>query len=297
MRMRFLRYSSVVQTRWIRRFGRSFRRATIDWFSEWESPGRRVHHTVRPSDPCGHSTSRRTDSRTGEDGSTSRVADRRPSLPDDCRRCSRRSKDRCRGTATDSREPRALLAAADDHRQQSAVVESVTVAAAAEHANEPAEQCSALVQAFRGVDSDDGRRGRAPGHRSSDLNAFRKSFRWYAYSSGLPAELRCDSTMHACSSVLDTVHSRQNACTQLIVYSGIQQTAKNATIIDRFCVAFTSLLRAAPSARSFVGLSPTRRPPFKAAICLIWNARRTSVNVVVSVVVTVYRVIVVIKLC
>lgn len=49
MRMWFLRHSSVVQTRWIRRFGRSFRRATIDWFSEWESPGRRVHHTVRPS--------------------------------------------------------------------------------------------------------------------------------------------------------------------------------------------------------------------------------------------------------
>lgn len=45
---------------------------------------------------------------------------------------------------------------------------------------------------------------------------------------------------------------------QLIVYSGIQHIMKNSTMIDRFCVAFTSRFLAAPSTRSMVPVWPPR---------------------------------------
>lgn len=51
-----------------------------------------------------------------------------------------------------------------------------------------------------------------------------------------------------------TKQSGQNAFTQLIVYNGSQQIMKNNTMMERFCVALTSRLRAAPSTRNMVPL-------------------------------------------
>lgn len=76
------------------------------------------------------------------------------------------------------------------------------------------------------------------------LNAARKSLRRYAYNKGLPAEFKWLKMIHMFIMRSGTPQFSQKAWIQLIVYKGIQQMMKNSTMIDRFCVALTSLRRA-----------------------------------------------------
>uniref|UniRef100_A0A1Y1NII3 Uncharacterized protein n=1 Tax=Photinus pyralis TaxID=7054 RepID=A0A1Y1NII3_PHOPY len=67
------------------------------------------------------------------------------------------------------------------------------------------------------------------------FNADRKSRRWYAYSSGFPAELAWERMMQ--NNIMFSLawkQSAQNDRMKLMVYSGIQQIMKNKTMIERF---------------------------------------------------------------
>lgn len=111
-----------------------------------------------------------------------------------------------------------------------------------------------------------------------------KSFKWYAYNTGLPAEFRWESIMQNNVNFPGTWQLGQNALMQLMVYSGNQQIIKNNTMIERFCVAFTSRLRDAPKTRNMV--PPWQGRPgwicafelrllsligFMVTICLTWK--------------------------
>lgn len=88
--------------------------------------------------------------------------------------------------------------------------------------------------------------------RINTFNAARKSFKWYAYKRGFTAEFKCDRMIQKNVTIGGTKQSGQNALIQFMVYNGNQHIIKNKTIMDKFCVAFTSRFWAAPRTLSIV---------------------------------------------